>query len=264
MRNAPVPKISIVTPSYNAEVLIGSTIESVIRQTFQDWEMLVVDDCSRDGTRDVVSECSEKDSRIRLIPLPENFGGPAAPRNVGVREAKGQYVAFLDADDIWHPNKLALQLQLIEKHGADFVCSEMADFVDDEEILFPEFFESDFREVNFLQQSIRNRIPTSSVLASRELLLSIPFEESIRYRAVEDNHCWLRILESGTPCLKLKLPLLHYRKVEGQISGSKVEMAKKVFMMHREYPGRSILAAMLMAGTHVLGALYVRILKKGM
>lgn len=133
MKSNPVPKISIVTPSYNAEGLIGSTIESVIRQSFSDWEMLIVDDCSNDGTREVVSEWSEKDSRIRLISLPENFGGPAGPRNVGVREAKGQYVAFLDADDIWHPSKLALQLQLAEKHRADFVCSEMIDFIDEEE-----------------------------------------------------------------------------------------------------------------------------------
>ncbi len=256
-----LPVVSVVTPSWNAEALIGKTIESVIEQSFTNWEMIIVDDCSSDGTREVVQGWCDRDPRIRLIALPENFGGPAGPRNAGVHAAKGKYVAFLDADDIWHPEKLALQLRLLEEQGGVFACSAMVDFTDDRHIQFPQFDHLRFGVVKFNQQSIRNRIPTSSVIALRELLLQHPFEESVRYRAVEDNHCWLRILESGAVCHKLLLPVLNYRKVDGQISGSKLEMAKKVFMMHREYPGRSLPAALLMTFTHVCGAVYLRIFK---
>ena len=104
------PLVSVVMPAFNAAELIGPTLESVISQSFGDWELLVVDDCSKDSTREVVQAWADKDSRIKLITLPSNFGGPAGPRNEGVRLARGQYVAFLDSDDIWHPEKLKTQV----------------------------------------------------------------------------------------------------------------------------------------------------------
>lgn len=256
------PLVSVVMPAFNAAELIGPTLESVISQSFGDWELLVVDDCSKDSTREVVQAWADKDSRIKLITLPSNFGGPAGPRNEGVRLARGQYVAFLDSDDIWHPEKLRLQLQVLQEQGGDFACSRMRDFVKESEIEFCAVSDLRLQSVKFFQQSIRTRIPTSSVIVSRAVLLQFPFNEQREYRAVEDYHCWLRILQAGHVAIKLNIPLLHYRKVEGQISGSKVEMAKKVFMVHREYPGRSIFSALIMTVGHVVGALYVRLIKK--
>lgn len=264
MSSLPAPKVSVVTPAYNAEALITRTIQSVIDQTFNDWEMIIVDDCSTDNTRDIVEAWSAKDSRIRLISLEKNFGGPAGPRNVGVEQAQGEYIAFLDADDIWHPRKLELQVAVLERSTSDFVCSRMEDFISEENIQFADVGTYDLEAVSFSQQSIRARIPTSSVVARRELLCAHPFEELISYKAVEDYHCWLRMLQSTPTCLKLSVPLLYYRKIEGQISGSKIYMMKKVFMVHLDYPGRSFPAALFLTLTHVLGGFYFRFIKKGM
>lgn len=264
MTNCPEPRVSIVTPAYNAEALINRTIQSVVDQTFSDWELIIVDDCSSDNTRDVVEAWSAKESRIRLIALEKNFGGPAGPRNVGVDQAKGEYIAFLDADDIWHPRKLELQVAVLDRGASDFVCSKMEDFTSEDSIQFADIDKYDLESVSFRQQSIRARIPTSSVMARRALLSAHPFEELISYKAVEDYHCWLRILQSTPRCLKISVPLLYYRKVEGQISGSKLYMMRKVYMVHREFPGRSFLEATLLTISHVFGGLYFRYFKKGM
>jgi teichuronic acid biosynthesis glycosyltransferase TuaG len=264
MTNLPHPKVSVVTPAYNAENLISRTIQSVIDQTFTDWELIIVDDCSTDHTRKAVQAWTEQDARIRLVQVKKNFGGPAGPRNIGVENARGEYVAFLDADDIWHPQKLAIQIEVLDGGCCDFVCSQMSDFSSEESIRFPDFESYELETVSFAQQSIRARIPTSSVVVRQDLMKRYPFEESISYKAVEDYHCWLRMLESSPRCLKVRLPLLYYRKIEGQISGSKWYMMRKVFMVHRNYPGRSLFSAVFFTIGHVTVGLYHRYFKKGM
>ena len=169
--------ISIVTPSYNAEQLIGRTIESVLNQTYQSWEMIIVDDCSKDGTREVVRSYSERDPRIRLLALPENNGAPAAPRNIGVKQAKGEWVALLDADDIWHPRKLELQVNAMHRAAVDFSCTQMRDFTDDKTLVFGEPDEVGIESISFTQQQVKGRIPTSSVMARKNVLLAFPFNE---------------------------------------------------------------------------------------
>lgn len=259
-----VPFVSIVMPAYNADRFIGSSIESVLKQSFVEWELIVIDDCSTDATAARVLEYARNDPRIELISLEKNFGGPAGPRNVGVKKARAELVAFLDSDDIWHPDKLAKQVEIIRGKGASFVCSEMVDFENEQEISFPGISEFGLENVSFVRQALRARIPTSSVVVNKALLLQNPFREDPRYKAVEDYHCWLRILRTSGGCTKLKIPLLHYRRSEGQISGSKVKMMKRVFMVHREYTVGSSILAGLLTGTHVVGGVYFRFFKKGM
>ncbi len=264
MSSLPAPKVSVVTPAYNAELLINRTIQSVVDQTFSDWELIIVDDGSTDNTRDVVKAWSARDDRVRLIALDKNFGGPAGPRNVGIEHARGEYIAFLDADDIWHPRKLELQVPVLDRGASEFVCSKMTDFSSEDTIKFADIAEYNVDPVSFSQQSIRARIPTSSVVARRELLRAHPFAEHTRYKAVEDYHCWLRILQSTPTCLKVNQPLLYYRKIEGQISGSKLYMMRKVYMVHREFPGRSFPESVALTLSHVFGGLYFRYFRKGM
>lgn len=264
MKSARKPRVSVVTPAYNAQALIGRTIQSVIAQTFSDWEMIVVDDCSTDNTSGVVERWAEKDKRIQLKKLEQNFGGPAGPRNVGVQMARGEYVAFLDSDDIWHPQKLEIQLGILDSGTADFVCSRMKDFSSEKDIAFSEVGDCTFESVSFKKQSVRARIPTSSVIARKELLTANPFREDISYKAVEDYHCWLRLLQTTSKCVKVDAPLLWYRKVEGQLSGSKLYMMRKVFMVHREYPNRTVMGAFFLTACHVFGGFYFRFVKKGM
>lgn len=256
--------ISVVMPAYNATQYIERTILSLQDQTYKNWELVVVDDCSTDETCDLVNRIAIDDNRIHLIRLEENFGGPAGPRNVGVREAHYDLIAFLDSDDIWHPQKLEKQIELIGSSDDFFGCSSMIDFEDDEKIEFSEVGEVSVDDIDFMAQSFRAKIPTSSVLVSKALVRRFPFEESSDYKAVEDFHCWLRILDAGITCRKIREPLLYYRKSEGQISGSKLKMMKKVFMVHNNYQGRGVLTSILFTMSHVLGGLYFRFLRKGM
>lgn len=256
--------VSVIMPSYNAEALIARSIQSVIDQSYPNWELIVIDDCSKDSTRQVVQSFVEQDSRIKLIALNSNNGAPAAPRNIGVREASGTWIAFLDADDIWHPQKLELQIDALEKRNVDFCCTQMKDFVDDTLLSFDAVEGVGYEYISFAKQQIKGRIPTSSVVLKRELMLRFPFNEDIRYKAVEDYHCWLRIHQAIGESIKLCYPLLNYRRIAGQISGSKRYMLERMYMVHREYPGTSSVQAVFYTLTHALGGFYYRILRKGL
>ncbi|MDB6443491.1 Glycosyl transferase family 2 [Pseudomonas sp. NFACC32-1] len=256
--------VSVIMPSYNAEALIARSIQSVIDQAYDNWELIVIDDCSKDSTRQVVQSFVEKDARIKLISLERNNGAPAAPRNIGVRHATGPWIAFLDADDIWHPQKLKLQMEALEKSGVDFCCTQMKDFIDDTLLSFPKVENVGCERISFAKQQLKGRIPTSSVVLKKEIMLRFPFNEDIRYKAVEDYHCWLRVHEAIGDSIKLSYPLLNYRRIAGQISGSKKYMLERMYMVHKEYPGTSSAHAALYTLTHALGGFYYRILRKGL
>ena len=112
--------VSIITPSYNTGKFIGETIESVLKQTYTNWEMLIVDDCSSDNTDDVVAQY--KDPRIKYFKNKKNSGA-AVTRNRAIREAKGRWIAFLDSDDLWKPEKLEKQIVFMEKNNYHFSCT---------------------------------------------------------------------------------------------------------------------------------------------
>lgn len=111
--------VSVITPSYNSAKYIASTIESVIFQSFQEWELLVIDDCSTDNSIDIINSYRQNDSRIKLIKLTEN-GGAAVARNKGIEAARGRYIAFLDSDDTWHPSKLEKQIDFMLVNNYSF------------------------------------------------------------------------------------------------------------------------------------------------
>lgn len=109
------PVVTVITPTYNGERYIGATIRSVLEQDFPDFEYLIVDDASTDGTESVVRECVKADPRVRYFRMEKNTGQPAAPRNFAVRRANGKYIALLDHDDLWLPGKLSLQVSWLER-----------------------------------------------------------------------------------------------------------------------------------------------------
>lgn len=108
--------VSIITPAFNAENYIGETIESVKAQSYQDWELIIVDDCSTDNTLAIVKGYTDNDSRIKLIKAPQN-GGVAKARNLGIEQAQGDYIAFVDSDDLWKPDKLEKQVAFMKEKG---------------------------------------------------------------------------------------------------------------------------------------------------
>ncbi|OFL80821.1 MULTISPECIES: glycosyltransferase family 2 protein [Fusobacterium] len=117
------PLVSIITPLYNSEKYIEETIESVLNQAYKNWEMLIVDDCSKDNGVKIVNEYVLKDKRIKLFRNKKNLGG-AETRNEAIKKAKGKYIAFLDSDDLWKKEKLILQIEFMEKNDYTFTYTQ--------------------------------------------------------------------------------------------------------------------------------------------
>ena len=256
--------ISIVMPSFNSKNYIEQTINSVKNQTYKEWELIIVDDCSNDGSQEFISNIIVDDSRIKLIKLEKNNGGPAAPRNIGVREAKGFWVALLDSDDIWHPEKLELQVNAMVEHQVAFSSTSSRNFRDESEISFDAGLNGEsIQEVSYLMQRIKGRTPNSSVIVERALLLKYPFNEDASYKAVEDYDCYLRIHKEIGHSIKIKERLLFYRLIDGQISGSKFNMLKKVFFVHRCHDNTKALLAMFLTMSHLVGAVWQKFVRNG-
>ena len=229
--------VSVIIPTFNADEFIAETIQSVLTQSHTDLELIVVDDCSTDDTVKIVREISYSDPRLILIELAENYGGPAGPRNIGVSRAVGKWTCFLDADDLWHPSKLSIQLASLRKTGASFCCTQIARFSGTSRFEFSGSFseQSKYRKYTFRQQCSKNRICNSSVIVASYLLNSNPFNESPDYHAVEDMQCWLQILESIHERIVIEARLVGYRINANQISRNKLKMANKFFMVVKNY-----------------------------
>ncbi|MGB4386964.1 MAG: glycosyltransferase family 2 protein, partial [Caldicoprobacterales bacterium] len=114
--------VSIITPAYNCEKYIGETIESVLKQSYENWELIIVDDCSTDNTKSVVEEYIKRDKRIKYYSLDVNSGAAVA-RTKAMELASGEYIAFLDSDDLWMPNKLEKQISFMKANNYNFTCT---------------------------------------------------------------------------------------------------------------------------------------------
>lgn len=119
--------VSIVMPAFNCEDYIAESVESIISQTYKNWELIIVDDCSIDGTGDIAVKYASKDKRIRLFSMERN-SGPAVVRNKAIEKSRGQYIAFLDSDDIWMPRKLEVQIRMMQKRKLLFCFSSYTPF----------------------------------------------------------------------------------------------------------------------------------------
>ena len=260
--------VSVVMPAFNAQRYIAATINSVLSQTYRDFELLIVDDCSSDRTPEIVERMGVTDARVRLVRLTKNYGGPAGPRNVGVRTARGEWIAFIDADDIWHPQKLISQLRAVMATGAAFCSTQMIDFEDERALAFTDPGECRLERIGFLKQLVKIRTPTSSVLVRKELASRHPFNEAMTFKAREDLDCWLHCHEEIGWSIKIAHPLVGYRIIRGQISGQKWRMVRRHFHVLRQYRFRSGatlgIGAALFTCSHFLLAVYYRVLKRAL
>ena len=195
------PLVTVVTPAYNVAKYVGETVDSVLRQTFRDFEYLVVDDGSVDNSVDVVKAHVGDDPRFRLVA--GEHRGLSAARNAGIREAKGEYIAFLDGDDRWHPRFLERQLQLIQSLppdvGAVFCRSRLV--LENGTLVFFQWQRVgryDFDDFLVNSNPARNG---SSLLIRKSCFADVGgFDEDLRY--IEDLDMWLRIAaNSKTPVL---------------------------------------------------------------
>lgn len=232
-----LPLVSVITPLYNAEKYIAQTIESVLSQTYPQWEMLVVDNCSSDASKDIVK--SFNDPRIKLIELEYNSGGPARPRNIGMEHAQGEYVAFLDADDIWLPEKLEKQLIFMKQENVNFTSCNCS-LIDEKGMYISPGLKNSLLEKITSKKTICDVIKysfilTSSVIVHKKILLN--FNEFPEYISVEDFDLWLRILVFKDACYKYQnQTLMQYRVVNNSASNRhnilKQELKANIVLSH--------------------------------
>ena len=190
-----LPFFSVVIPTYNRAGLLRAALGSVLQQTYTDFEVIVVDNGSADNTRAYV--LTEEDSRIRYI-YQEGSGSPASPRNHGIREARGEWVTFLDSDDTWRGHKLQTLRSALDAQQGDFVAHR-------QELLNAQGKRTGSmgpRQEHLTYENLlltENTIATSSVAVRRQFLSThnLSFNESSRFAAVEDYDLWLRILAAG-------------------------------------------------------------------
>ena len=258
--------VSIVMPAFNASQYIEDTIDSIVAQTHQNWELVIVDDASTDDTVKIISRYATTDSRIRLIKLVKNFGAPAGPRNKGVVESNFDWIAFIDSDDLWHKEKLEQQIIAISENEVEFISTQMIRFKDTEN------FESAKQLINkplrkkisFFKQLLRYSTPTSSVLVKKSIITSFPFEEGIAWRAREDLDCWLRIHRAIGHSIKLDFPLVGYRVIDGQLSGNKIQMISRTYYCYANSKGVPKtpfgVLAIFLTSLHLAGGLLNRLI----
>ena len=222
-------EVSVVIPAYNAERYLEETGRSVLAQTYQDFEIIIVDDGSKDGTVALANRLAGEDSRITVLRNPRNQG-VAETRNHGIRQATGTYIALLDSDDVWAPAKLEKQLDCLTRRNADGVyCSY--DFMDElgqpmgKPFLVPP--ETSFRKM--LAESV---IGCSTMLVRADVLKAHPFNGAYYH---EDYVLWLELLRAGCAFRGVADVLMHYRRVAGSRSDDKVHAAKKRWIIYRDY-----------------------------
>lgn len=217
-----MPKISIITPAYNCEKYLPEAVKSVLSQTFEDWELLMIDDCSGDNTYRCMEKLAEEDKRIRIFQNKVN-SGTAATRNFGVRKAKGEWIAFLDSDDLWKADKLEKQLAMLTKHPDARLIFTGSGFMDADgkPIAYTLHVPERVNRSRLLRQNI---ISCSSVLIRKELMTEFPMPEEGGIH--EDFATWLRILEKIPWAYGVDEPLLVYRKARDSKSGKKGKSAK--------------------------------------
>ena len=220
--------VSIVTPVYKAEKVIAETIQSVLGQTYADWELLLIDDCSPDKSYDVI-EPFLADKRIHYVRLDKNSGAAMA-RNKGIELAQGKYIAFLDADDKWKPEKLKKQLAFMEKGGIDFSCTHYA-CIDEKGNETGRVVKCK-KKCGYNTCVWMNPIGNSTVIIDIEKLGKV-YVPDIRKR--NDFALWLKILRTKTEyAYGLQEVLSYYRVMENSISSNKAKLIKYQYRLFRD------------------------------
>jgi teichuronic acid biosynthesis glycosyltransferase TuaG len=236
--------VSIITPVYNSEKYISDTINSVLAQTYTNWEMLIADDCSSDNSAEIINRYT--DSRIKYIKLESNSGAAIA-RNKALEQAKGNYIAFLDADDTWKPEKLEKQLKfMIEKDiGFSFAGYEIIRDKKNKIIEVPD-------TLNYNQFMKNTIIGTLTVMISRKHVGEVRL---VDVKKDHDSMTWAKLLRQGNTAYGLNESLAYYRKVEGSISNNKIKAAKNHWNNCRRIEKLSIPKCMYYFFFYVLNAI---------
>lgn len=232
------PLISVITPAYNAERFIEDAINSVLRQTYTHWEMIIVDDCSTDRTREIIKLYLRKDTRIKLIEL-KNNSGPAVARNVAFEHARGRYLAFLDADDQWMPEKLEKQLNFMQDRQIAFSFTKYIKIKENNTETHSVVHIPDY--VTYKQLLKHNVIGCLTVMLDTEMIGEV---KMVNMRSRQDYALWLTLCKKGFTAYGLQEVLAKYRIVGNSISHNKFKMARQNWKVYREVKKLSLMKSM--------------------
>lgn len=232
-----LPLVSVITPCYNAESTIAETIQSVFNQTYPNWEMLIVDDNSSDNSARIIESFVVRDSRIKYYKTNSPSGSPSLPRNIGIENASGKFLAFLDADDLWLPEKLEKQVKFMEKNKYDLSYSfyEKIDWQGNRNNRIIQT--RDVTAYNKLLKS--NSIPCLTSMIRRDIIGDTRFKQIPQ----EDFCFWLDILKKGIVAYNMKEITALYREAKNSRSANKLDMFKGYWNVIRNHQNISFFPA---------------------
>jgi glycosyltransferase involved in cell wall biosynthesis len=244
--------VSIIIPTYNTEKFIGDTLQSVQNQTYQNWEMILVDDASTDRTVSVIKEFAKKDSRIKLFKLEKNSGNGFA-RNIALEKAVGKYIAYLDADDLWFSNKLEKQIGFLKANNLHFTFS-FYDCIDEEGNSLNRRVEAPIN-LTYDELFFCNYVGNLTAIYDADYFGKIILEATQKR---QDWRLWLTILKQIQVTKPVPEPLAFYRIRKDSISSSKFKLIKHNFGVYREFHGFNFLFSVLLMARFLFTQLIIK------
>jgi teichuronic acid biosynthesis glycosyltransferase TuaG len=244
--------VSIITPSYNSKRFIKDTIDSVLAQTYENWEMIIVDDNSEDNSVEYIKELIKDNAKIKLISLEKNVGAAEA-RNIALAEAQGRYVAFLDSDDIWLPRKLEKQIDFMQMNGYSFTFSSYTTFSEDGQVEL-KTIEAPM-ELDYIVYCKNTIIGCLTVILDKEQIEDFKMPN---IRSSHDMALWLQIMKKGITAYGLNEVLAKYRIVSTSNTSKKYKAVQDVWQVYRKIEKINI----FFSGWYFINYLYNAIKKR--
>lgn len=248
--------ISVIMPYYNSAKYIKETVEAIIAQTYKDWELIIVDDCSpAPETSEVLLEVAAMDSRIKVIKAKVN-GGAGAARNLGIAAAQGRYLAFCDSDDWWYPTKLEEQLKFMQDNNYPFTCTW---YEDADENLNPYYTMKQDSKQSYKQMLSGCNVGTPGVMIDLSVLGK---KQMPSLRRAEDWGLWMLYLRDTAYLHTYPKVLWKYRHIPGSETSNKWKMLKSVVDMYQQVLGMSSFSSWFMSVCVFLPKNIIKKLKK--
>ena len=247
------PLVSIITPVYNAERFLSDTIKSVQNQTYKNWEILLIDDCSKDNSAQIIKEFQKYDNRIKYIKLKKNSGASVS-RNEGIRNAKGRFIAFVDSDDIWKPEKLEIQIKYMLKENLGFTFTSYRYMKENGELTNK--IAKAPSKINYNGLLKNTIIGCSTVVIDREI---VDYFEKPLVRRGQDTATWLQILRKEKYAYGIEQDLVNYRLVGESLSSNKIKALKRTWNTYRNVEKLGLLKSSYVFCFYVFNAIKKRI-----
>lgn len=246
--------ISIIVPVYNAEHFLADTIKTVQDQTYQNWEMILVDDYSKDNSIKVIQKAMKKDKRIKLFCQKQN-GGAALARNRGIMEASGDYICFLDADDLWHKDKLQKQLNFMKKNKCAFSFTgyqfvNVYGMKNGKKVWVP-------KKISYKDALKNTTISTITTMFNMHIIgkkdITMPNVKS------EDTATWWQVLKKVNYAYSINEILSYYRRSKNTSSSNKIKAVKQTWNLYRNVEKFNIIKSLYYFGWYIFNAIKRRV-----